>query len=202
MDHSEILILDRLSNLLAHRAYDMGCNAFSFGEKIFPLEAAMDAAGPVPWALVLHADAICFAAGLAHPNEWGALPFYNCVTPDAPFGNELRLQPGRLPHSLATSLMDAALEHAICTGMNSFGMSPAEWDQLDLSERTIPLEPYLADLQNNWITKEMESGDIRQQVYHWPLLLSRENFDSMTPELRSGESSINRSQLLGFPRMS
>ena len=202
MSHSEVLILDRLTGVLANRAYEMGCSAFSLGDQVLPLETALDAAGPVPWALVIHADAICVAAGLAAANEMGVLPFYASINQDAPFGNELRLQRGKIPRCLATNLLDASLEHAICVGMHHFNMTPSQWDQLDSSERTIPLEPYIADLQARWVTPEMESGDIRQQVYHWPLLLSRESFDSMKPGLHAGESNINRSQLLGFPQMS
>lgn len=202
MPHSEVLTLDRLTDLLAHRAYEMGCSAFSLRDQVLSLETALDASGPVPWALVIHADAICRAAGLAGPNETGVLPFYTSVNKDAPFGNEIRLQAGKIPRSLATNLLDASLEHAICVGVNHFNMTPSQWDQLDSSERTIPLEPYIADLQAHWVTPEMESGDIRQQVYHWPLLLNRESLETMKPGLLTGESNINRSQLLGFPEMS
>jgi hypothetical protein len=174
---------EQLAEVLERRSVEMGCLAFSMRDEPMPAEFTMDGASPVCWALVLHANAIAQLTGLASDT--------------APFGNELKLQPGRLPMSMCLNLMDAALEHAICLGMRHHGYKPSEWDALPDENKVIPIEPYLADLQDNWVTQTLEEGDIREQVANWPALVDRASLEAMTNELdQNADAGFNKSRIM------
>jgi len=194
---------DNVTEVLTQQAYLHGCCAFSVRDEPVLPDTALDMAGPLTWALIIHANALAMLAGLAAPNELNALPMMVGTNPDAPFGNEAQIQPGRLPMSIALNLLDAALEHAICLGMHEQGFTPDEWDELPDDHKLIPLEPYLADLSQNWITESMDQADHWAQVQNWPQLINRETLKTMQagPDF-TNESGIAKSRILHAQSMS
>src|SRR5690606_3265773 len=129
---------EKISAILQSSSRSLGANGFSVGDEVLPLELAMDEAGPVVWALILHADQIAQQAGISGADSTNTLPYNVIVNPEAPFGNQAIIQPGKLPMSVAYTFLDAALEHCICIGMKSYGYSPDQWDQLQPEEKVIP----------------------------------------------------------------
>ena len=167
------LSFDKVAELLEVLAKRHLIEAFSFREEPIPLHIALDEAGPLSWALVLHADAMARMAGLASI-PLHSLPVGCQLNPDAPFGNQAVIQKGTISLTAATMMLDSALESAACLGMQSYGYSPEEWAALPAEQRVIPIEPYLADLQSNWITEALESSDQQSWVQAWPTLLNTE----------------------------
>ncbi|KKN80600.1 hypothetical protein LCGC14_0328190 [marine sediment metagenome] len=191
--------MHHVTDVLESRAAEMGCLAFSLKDEPIPADVAMEASGPLLWALVLHSTAIAQLSGASKPNEVNFLPLTIASEPDAPYGSEARIQQGRLPMALALNLLDAALEHAICVGMHNLGYKPSEWDQLPENERVIPLEPYFADLQTSWVTEALEQGDTKDQILNWPTLLDFQTLESAKPGAAlSKDSSLNRSRILNM----
>lgn len=188
---------DKVAEILETRAAQLGCLAFSLKDEPIPADIALDSAGPLTWALVIHAGAIAQLAGIARPTETNALPLIVTTNEEAPFGNETRVQAGRLPMSLTMNLLDSALEHAICTGMRQLGYKPSEWDALPDEIKVIPLEPYFVDLQQSWVTEALELGDTRDQVLNWPTLMDRETLETFGPDRApEADQGVNRSRIL------
>jgi hypothetical protein len=191
--------LDQLTDLLAYRALEMGCVAFSYKSEVFTSYLALQPAGPLLWSLALHANALAAMTNLARPNEVGVLPFQCASNPDAPFKCEVVLQRSTLPFAMAMNFIDSALEHAIGLGIKSLGYKPSEWNSdVQAESRVIPLEPYLADLQQNWANEDMESGDIRKQLLCWPVLTDLEALErSQTLGTSTSDSGIKQSSMMG-----
>lgn len=193
MNHYPTESFSKVSALLEYSSRSHGANGFSVGEEVLALELAMDESGPIAWALILHADAIARQAGISELDSTNTLPFTCIVNPEAPFGNQAIVQPGKMPMSVGFTFLDSALEHCICLGMKNYGYTPEEWDQLPPEEKVIPLEPYIADLKENWITEVNERGSLAQRVQAWPTLLDRSQLSSMQ------NKQPQQSQVLKFP---
>ena len=186
-----------VAKVLEHRAESMGCLAFSYRDQVFSTDIALDSMGPISWALVLQANAIAALTGMAKPNETGHLPLVVATNAEAPFGNEVKVQNGKLPMSFTVNLLDASLEHAVTLGIRALGYDWAEWNELPENQRVIPLEPYFHDLQATWVTDELESGQLKQQLEHWPTLEVIENLKSQNQApSTSNEAGVGRSKYL------
>lgn len=192
---------DDLSAILASRANALGCTAFSLKDEPIETEIALDAAGPLTWALMLHAKSLAHLSGLCSPNETNGLPLTIALKEDAPLGNEVVINPGRVSMATTLALLDASLEHAVCLGIKHFGYTPEEWDELPYENRVIPLETYISDLQANWITDELESGDPQTQINNWPTLIDRASLSQAPDADMSNEQGLNRSRILKFPSL-
>lgn len=195
MNHYPVESFSKVSDLLESASQSHGANGFSIGDEVLPLHLAMHECGPVAWALILHADAIIKQTGLATGDTTNVLPFTCIVNPETPFGNQAVVQPGTLPMALGFNFLDAALEHCICLGMQTYGYTPEEWDKLPNDEKVIPIEPYFADLKERWITEVNESGTPAERLQAWPTLLDRKS-------LSHGGTPQPQSQVLTFPSMS
>jgi len=193
MNNYPIESFGKISALLQNSSRSLGANGFSVGDEVLPLELAMDEAGPVVWALILHADQIAQQAGIGGANSTNTLPYNVIVNPEAPFGNQAVIQPGKLPMSVGYNFLDAALEHCICIGMKNYGYTPDQWDRLEAEEKVIPLEPYIADLQENWVTDMDPSAPLAQRVQARPILLDRQMLNS------EQATQPANSQVLKFP---
>ncbi|CAM5353895.1 hypothetical protein SSTU70S_05487 [Stutzerimonas stutzeri] len=187
---------EQVSTVLAQRGLARNVTAFSLGEDIVSLETAMHECGPMAWALILHADALTRLCGLA-TSSISILPVTCVVNSDAPFGNQAIIQAGFMPMSMTMNFLDAALEHAICLGMQHYGYSPSTWEELPMEQRIIPIEPYFHDLKENWITDAIESGDPAAQVSTWPALIDDELLEAMMNSERASLGSGSR--VLQFP---
>lgn len=188
---------DDVTDVLEERANAMGCHAFRLGDEAMSHDVTMDAAGPLGWALIIHANAIAQLAGISRPYELNALPFRVSPNDNAPFRNEVVLQPSRLPISVALNFLDASLEHAISIGMRELGYKPSEWEDLPDENKVIPIEPYLNDLRNNWVTDQLETGNTREQIENWPALLDLAQLEIMDSNLgATQDQGINRSRIL------
>lgn len=193
MNHYPAETFSKISDLLEMSSQHHGANCFSIGDEVLPLTLAMDECGPIAWALILHSDAIVKQAGIATSDSTNILPFTCIVNPDTPFGNQAIVQPGKLPLSVGYAFLDAALEHCVCLGLQHYGYTPEEWDQLPPEEKVIPIEPYFVDLKENWITDINENGSPTERLDAWPTLLDRNI-------LTHGMSqSAQQSQVLSFP---
>lgn len=200
MNHYTEEALDLITGLLVHRANEMGCKGFSFKEEAFTSYLALQPAGPLLWALSLHASALTAMTGLAKPNEVGALPFFTTENPEAPFHCEVLLQGSDMPMAKAMLFIDSALEHAIAIGIRSLGYSHSQWmNEVADESKIIPMEPYLADLQQNWANVAMESGDVRQQLTNWPVLADLSPEKTAAPS-SSDNQGIGHSNLLNMTR--
>lgn len=193
MNHYPADSFSKVSALLESASQTHGANGFSVGDEVLPLHLAMDEFGPIAWALILHADAITKQTGLTTADTTNLLPFTCIVNPESDFGNQAVIQPGKLPMSVAFSFLDSALEHCICLGMQKYGYTPEEWDQLPPEEKVIPIEPYFADLKQNWINEVNETGTPAERLEAWPTLLDR---NTLTSGLNQ---SAPQSQVLTFP---
>lgn len=193
MNNYPIDSFDKISALLQSSCRNLGANGFSVGDEVLSLDLAMDDAGPVVWALILHADQLVQQTGISETNSTNTLPFNVIVNPEAPFGNQAIVQTGKLPMSLGYTFLDAALEHCICIGMKHYGYRPEQWDQLEPEEKVIPLEPYIADLKEHWITDLDPSAPISERVQARPLLLDLKTLSSEQP------SKSIQSKVLKFP---
>lgn len=196
--------LDKLSEVLAERAKTLGASSFSIRDEIVSLDDALDTCGPLTWALVIHADAMTRLLGIAPQNATNTLPIICVVNPEAPFGSEAVLQPGTLPMSLTVNLLDSALEHAICLGMRAYNYAPSEWNKLPFNERIPSIEPYLQDLQENWVNQAGMLGNPAELLNAWPSLFDHDRLEALmrlddqpTPE----ERHRNTSRALNFPSM-
>jgi len=190
-----------VAKVLEHRAESMGCLAFSYRNQAFSTDIALDSMGPIAWALVLQASSIAALTGIAKPNEPAFLPLVVATNSEAPFGNEVLVQNGKLAMSLATNLLDASLEHAVTLGIRSLGYTSAEWADLPENQRVVPLEPYFQDLQATWVTDELESGQLKQQLDNWPTLEVISNLDTPADALsQTSEAGVGRSKYLQMGR--
>lgn len=160
-----------ISQLLVARASDMGAEAFAVRNEIVESAVAIDEAGPLTWALTIHADALARMSGMSTPVQ-NSLPFTMTQDPDSPFGNRCVMQGGEIPLSLAVPFLDSALEHCICIGMKELDFSPSEWSQLPYQQKVIAIEPYFKDLQENWVSPELESNERATMAISFPTLLT------------------------------
>ena len=193
MNHYPAESFSKISELLEHSCRRHGAHGFSIGEGILDLSAAMCEVGPIAWALVIHADAIAKQAGVADQSSSNALPFTCIDNPQTPFGNQAIVQPGKVPLSVAVAFLDAALEHAVCLGIHSYGYSLEEWGELPDDQKVIPLEPYLSNLRSMWVNDVMERGTLAERVQARPTLIDRNNFHMLA------QPRTHQSPVLSFP---
>lgn len=184
----------KISDMLEITSQRHGANGFSIGEEVLPLALALDECGPVTWALVMHAEAIAKQSGLGSHDQTNLLPFTCTVNEQTPFGNQAIMQPGHLPLSLALTFLDAALEHSIALGMQHYGYSASEWQKLDENQKVIPIEPYLANLQQTWLSDVHETGTPAERFVAWPRLLD-------TKQVNGQPEADQQSKVLNFPSM-
>ena len=103
------------------------------------------------------------------------------------------MQPSGMAISTSLMFLDTCLEHSICTGMQSLGYKPTEWDALPDEQKVVPIEPYYFDLQENWINEAVERGGIAEQINAWPQALDRETLEHlMTIDQIQGASRVLR----------
>jgi len=162
----------RFSEVLELRASQMGAKAFSLGSEIVTAAAAVDEAGPLTWALAIHADALARLGGLS-PHGANMLPFTMVEDDSSPYGNLCVMQSGSINASKGMALLDSALEHCICIGMKDLGFTPEEWLALPNHMQVIPIESYFENLQTQWITEALESNDRVQLVINLPNLYTK-----------------------------
>lgn len=162
----------RITKVLEARASEMGAQAFALNDEIILPSTALDEAGPLTWALAIHADALARLIGISTPHA-NMLPYTMVESPDSPFGNLCVIQKGGITLSLAINFIDAALEHCVCMAMHSYGLTPSEWDQLPVNEQVVPIEPYFEDLKASWVSDEMESNDRAILAINYPTLYTR-----------------------------
>lgn len=162
----------RFSEVLEFRAGQMGAKAFSLGSEIVNAAVAVDEAGPLTWALAIHADALARLGGLS-PHGANMLPFTMVEDDSSPYGNLCVMQDGSINASKGMALLDSALEHCICVGMKDLGYTPEEWLALPSHQQVIPIEPYLENLQTQWVTEALESNDRVQLVINLPNLYTK-----------------------------
>lgn len=186
----------RLSALLENSARSLGVGAVSVRDQVFPLHVAMDAVGPMCWPLAMHAQALAAFAGMADNVRGNLLPFATVKNDSAPYGVEVVCQPAALPFGFAYRFMDAALEHAVCIAMRDLGYTPEEWMQLPAGVNAIPLEPYLENLEQHWLTEQLESGDIAAQLANWPELLDTA---SLTYQMNNMSLGATNAHAIRFP---
>lgn len=178
MFHYPAETINQVSQLLEQSSRSHGANGISIGDNVLDLNTAMSPVGPIAWALIIHAEAIAKQCGVSEANETNTLPFTCIANPDTPFGNEVIIQPGKYPLSMGFAYLDAALEHAVCLGINSYNYSPKEWDQLSPEQKVIPLEPYIANLQEMWCNEVQERGTLAEKIRARPVLLDREQLQA------------------------
>lgn len=188
---------EKISELLKHLSIQRGATAYALQDQIIPLDTAMDAIGPMTWALIMHADALARLTSLSTGGV-NVLPITCVLNPETPYGNQAVVQSGSLPMSMAMQFLDAALEHAIALGINHFGYSASEWMALDPSYQVIPIEPYFHDLKTNWITETMESGNLAEIIDAWPRL---QEVGLITAPSEDQSPNHNASGVINFPAM-
>lgn len=172
--------LELLSEVLVARAKELGAEAFAIQDEILESEAALDPAGPLVWAMCIHAVALTQLSELT-PVGTNALPFAMVADTDAPFGTNLVLQPGSISMLNAALLMDSALEHCVCLGMRSYGFAPSQWANLPYHEKVIPLESYMEDLAQ-WTDAADSLGNRVSMALTFPRLTTRQDLEQlMTP---------------------
>lgn len=186
---------ETVSLVLERSAHRLGVVAFSAQDEYLPLHVAFDSAGPMSWALTLHATAMYQLANNTSDEPSSILPFGVTSSDTAPFGSEVVIQPAKLPISTALFYMDAALEHAICIGMRDLGYSPSEWAELPQEQKVVGIEPYLNDLRDNWMTEAIERGGIVEQINAWPSALNQETLEHLMHQ----EPAQEASHVLRFP---
>ena len=186
----------KVSAMLEMAAYHHGAIAFSVDERVWPLSAALDSAGPLTWALLLHSYALL---NLIESNQntggMDGLPLTIVDDEDAPLGKDVMLQPGGKPMAYTIYLLDSCLEHCIHVGMRDLGYSPQEWSALPEEQKIIPMMPYFADLQNRWINERLETGSAAERVQVWPHLLDAE---TLQHEMKH-QPTEEQSHVLRFP---
>ena len=163
----------RFSMLLEARSIEMGAKAFSLGDGIVTTDVAVDEAGPLTWALAIHADSLARLGGISPPGA-NMLPFTMVEDESTPYGNLCVMQSGSIPASIGFNFLDAALEHCICVGMKHLGYTPEEWAKLPNNQQVIPIEPYFENLKTQWVTEELESSERVQLVINLPNLYTKE----------------------------
>ena len=185
----------RYSAILEARAAEMGAKAFLLGEEVITADVAVDEAGPLTWALAIHADVIGRLLGIS-PVGANMLPFTMIEDESSPYGNLCVLQKGSIPESFGIQILDAALEHCICTGMRELGYTPEEWMQLPPNQLVISIEPYFNDLQNQWVTDALESNDKAQIVLNLPKLVTRDTLQQqmLSERMATGEATDKPTQ--------
>lgn len=195
----------RFSAVLEARAAEMGAKAFMLGDEVVTVDVAVDEAGPLTWALAIHADVIGRLVGIS-PAGANMLPFTMIEDPGSPYGNLCVLQKGSVPDSFGIQVLDAALEHCICVGMRELGYTPEEWMQLPVNQQVISIEPYFNDLQSQWVTDALDSNDVVQVVLNLPKLFTRENLqqfmlaERMDPVDSNDKPAMSRAITFGTMR--
>ena len=175
--------MELLSELLVARAKEFGAEAFAIESEILDSAAALDPAGPLLWAMCIHAVALSQISAIAGYGS-NPLPFTPVEDPSAPFNMNLELQPGSLSMVKAVLLMDSALEHCVCLGVRSYGYTPSQWADLPFHEKVIPVEGYLADLQQ-WTDAAENLGNRVTTALTFPRLTTRQDLEQlMTPSQR------------------
>jgi len=185
IEDEKVELLDRVSLILVDRAAAMGVTGFRVKDDVLDLEDAMDQDGPMPWALFMHSSIISRMSGL--PN----CPFECVVDPDSVFGCKGIINPSNFSVSMATYVLDAALEHAVVVGLKDLDCSREEWSSLPAELRVLSVEVYLQELGQNWVGSHLEFGSAADKVLGWPVLLDfQSNDESMgaNQSVKHGES--------------
>lgn len=187
--------LDRLSQLLERSVHSHGVAAFSVQAEAMPLHFALDAAGPLLPALVMHAQVLLHLSGIKTGNVTAADAFpFTFVQNDSPYGSEVVHRAAPLAFAVAHQFMDTCLEHAVCLGKQYLGYSPEEWQQLPEMQRVVPIEPYFANLMNVILRKELESSRAEELLTAWPASLDHKLLSKGTSDDQS-----ERPQAIRFP---
>lgn len=188
---------EKISQILAQLSIQHGATAYSLQNDIIPLDIAMDAVGPMTWALTLHADVM---ARLANISSGGVnlLPVTCVQNADTPYGNQAMLQSGKIPISMTLNFLDAALEHCISLGIREMGYTAEEWLALEPGYQVIPIEPYFMDLKTNWVTTVMEGNDLGAILNAWPRLFEVELLVAPSDDLNADPEA---STPISFPSM-
>ena len=193
-----------ISELLVARAADMGAQAFAVRDEIVEAAVAVDEAGPLTWALTIHADALARMSGISTAKE-NSLPFTMVQDPESPFGNLCVIQDGGIPMGMAVQFLDSALEHCICVGMRELNMAPSEWQQLPYNEQVVAIEPYFTDLQEHWVSPELESSERSTMAINFPNLLTipllEEYMLNQRTQLKPEEQKPTTSRVVTFGSM-
>lgn len=172
-----------ISQVLVQRAASLGANAFAVRDEVIEADLAVDDIGPLTWALAIHADALARMGGHSTAQH-NRLPFTMIENPDSPFGNQCVIKEGEVAMAIAFQYLDAALEHCICMAMKHFSMLPSEWDALPYNEKVIPIEPYIEDLQKNWVSDLLESNERSALAINFPVLFTRSILEEHTANER------------------
>lgn len=187
--------LDRLSQLLERSVHSHGVAAFSVQEEPMPLHFALDAAGPLLPALVMHAQVLLHLSGIKTGNTPAAQAFpFTFVQNDSPYGSEVVTKSSPLAFAVAHQFMDTCLEHAICLGKQHLGYTPQEWNQLPEMQRVVPIEPYFANLMNDILRPELESSLPQELLAAWPASLDHKLLSKGTTD-----EQLERPQAIKFP---
>lgn len=189
MDDDEIEVfdcLDRITSLLMVRAEQMGVCGFSIRGEVLELQDALDHEGPLVWALFMHSEILSKMTGVR------GMPFECVLDSSALFGNKPNIiKRASLPLSFAKLFLDAALEHAIVTGIKVIDCSSEEWFELTDDVRVLAVEDYIQDLGDNWLP--VENLPIIDKVVNWPVLLNFEALDDsldMRNEAKPAEKMV------------
>lgn len=185
----------RVSVLLERSAFSLGATAITLSGAVYPLHIAMDEAGPLAWALTHHAAALATMSGIPAAAPSNLLPFTCVPDEEAPLGHRVAMQPATTTIGIAYRFLDAALEHCICLAMREFGYTPEEWMALPEHQRAVPVDPYLQDLIENWITPALERGDAAEILTSWPELLDLKGL----PRAMSTQPTEGVSHVIKFP---
>jgi hypothetical protein len=178
-----------ISEVLIARSKEMCAPAYSLESDIVTAAACLDPAGPLTWALTIHADAIARLSGIS-PVGANMLPYTMIEDDQAPYGNRCVMQPGSIAAAVAINFIDAALEHCICIGMQHLGTTPEEWRTKSFSHQVIPIEPYFEELKLNWVSEELESAERTSLLINLPSLQTRESLQKLmvTERLATSEA--------------
>lgn len=169
--------MELLSELLVARAKEFGAEAFAIENEILDTDAALDPAGPLLWAMCIHAVALSQTTKIA---SFGTNPLPFTVVEDlsAPFNMNLELKPGSMSMFKAVLLMDSALEHCVSLGVRSYGFAPSQWANLPFHEKVIPVEEYLADLQQ-WTDAAENLGNRVTTALTFPRLATLQDLEQL-----------------------
>lgn len=188
----------KISAVLEARAAEFGANAFCLGKEIIEADVALDEAGPLTWALTIHADALARMGGISKPQS-NMLPFTMKQDPDSPYGNLCVLQKGGIPMSMAYAFLDAALEHCVCTAMHAYDKTPQEWLDMPFHQRVVPIEPYFEDLQQNWVSDAMESTERSSWAINFPNLMTTKVLEQILLQERAQNEHPTEKQTVSRP---
>lgn len=162
----ERLEFDRISELLTMQAQNYGVAAFSIQNELVTPDLLLHDAGMLSNLLIIHGESI---AKILKLSSESCLPFVS-TTANTETGIQIQPRENALPISVSTLIFDAALEHSISLGIQSLGYSKQEWDALDFTSKIVPLEPYMDDLEHNWLAPEILDGTAHNSYFNFPVL--------------------------------